>query len=166
MRRTPQSGFTLIELLVVLAIVSILATIGIMSMQNSRQDARDAKRYADFSALRAALELYLSTYGSFPAPVASSGAGPDVSLVGTSGTIFSETDNPLVPHFLNAHLHDPINTPETGLYYYYDTNESPTVNHRNYVLCFQQEAKQGTWFYYYSTGVSGEGNVCPTLPAT
>ena len=110
--------------------------------------------------------MYLSTYGRFPAPVAAAGAGPDLSATGNAGTIFSEVNNPLTPYFLNAYLQDPINTLATGLYYYYDTNESPTVNHRNYVLCFQLESQPGTWFYYYSTGVSGEGNVCPTLPAT
>ena len=61
---------------------------------------------------------------------------------------------------------DTINSSTQGLYYYYDTNEAAAVNHRNYVFCFHQESEIKEWFYYYSTGISGEGDVCPTLPST
>lgn len=164
--RMPK-GFTLIELLVVMAIISILATIGIASLMDTRRDARDAKRFADLSAIRSAMELYMDTYKHYPIPLVASGAGPEISTaVALPGSIFSEINNPLSPTFMSKMVVDPSNLAASGLYYFYDTNESPGVDHRNYVFCFHQEANSGQWFYYYSTGVSGEANNCPTLPAT
>lgn len=156
----------MIELLVVMAIISILATIGIATLMDTRRDARDAKRFADLTAIRAALELYQETYQHYPIPIAASGTGPDLSTSGAVGSIFSASNNPLFPTFMSKAIMDPTNTIGNGLYYYYDTNESAQVGHRNYVFCFHQEANSGQWFYYYSTGVSGEANNCPTLPAT
>ncbi|MFZ6035722.1 MAG: type II secretion system protein [Patescibacteria group bacterium] len=161
-----SKGYTLIELLVVLAIIGILAAIGITTLNGTRGQARDATRFSDFEALRGALELYADTYGSYPRPVTAGGAGPDLSTAGLNGTIFSQTDNPLSPAYMSRSVRDPINDATKGLYYYYDTNDSPTVNHRNYVICFHKESRDQQRFYYYSTAVQGYGPVCPTLPAT
>lgn len=156
-----KAGFTLIELLVVLAIIGILATIGLVAMQGAREKARDSVRFSDLSAMKAALTLYFDTAKHYPIPIKSGGDGPDYSTDGVDGTIFSASGNPVFPSFLSKQITDPRNTP--GAYYYYDTNQ--LLGHRNYVFCFYQESlPQGRWFYYYSTGVSGEGNTCPTLP--
>lgn len=161
-----RKGFTLIELLVVIAIIGILATIGLVSLNGVREKARDAGRYADFAFIRAALELYLDTYHAYPSPVAAGGAGPDISTAAVDGMIFSDNNNPLFPTYISKNTTDPTNSIANGLYYYYDTNESPAVGHRNYVFCFHQESDPSVWVYYYSTGISGEGSVCPTLPTT
>lgn len=61
-----RKGFTLIELLVVIAIIGFLASIVLVSMGNSRQKARDARRYQDLRQLQLAVELYANNTGSYP----------------------------------------------------------------------------------------------------
>src|SRR3989344_6926865 len=62
----PQAGFSLIELLVVIGIIGILAGIVSLSVQSSRQKARDAKRAADIKQLASALEGYFSSNNEYP----------------------------------------------------------------------------------------------------
>ncbi|MFA5644268.1 MAG: LamG-like jellyroll fold domain-containing protein [Patescibacteria group bacterium] len=59
-------AFTLVELLVVIAIIGILATLAIVSIQNTRSKARDTKRIADIKQIQTALELYFNDNGSYP----------------------------------------------------------------------------------------------------
>ena len=51
-------GFTLIELLVVVAIIGILSSIVLASLNSARKKGRDARRIADVKQLQLALELY------------------------------------------------------------------------------------------------------------
>jgi len=53
-----RQGFTLIELLVVIFIISLLATLVIVSLQNAQSKARDSKRLADINQFQKALDLY------------------------------------------------------------------------------------------------------------
>lgn len=59
-------GFTLIELLVVMAILGILATVGLGAFRTSQMKSRDAKRKADLGQIQRALEMYLNDKGSYP----------------------------------------------------------------------------------------------------
>jgi len=61
-----SKAFTLVELLVVLAIIGILASIIVVSLQTTRTKARDTRRKADMEAIRGALEVYRNTNGSYP----------------------------------------------------------------------------------------------------
>jgi prepilin-type N-terminal cleavage/methylation domain-containing protein len=53
-----KRGFTLIELLVVISIIGLLSTLSVVSLNNARGKARDARRMYDLSTIRTALELY------------------------------------------------------------------------------------------------------------
>lgn len=61
-----KRGFTLIELLVAMSIIAVLAAIGLSSYAFSQKRARDARRKADLSQIRAALELYRADNGFYP----------------------------------------------------------------------------------------------------
>lgn len=159
-------GFTIIELLITIAIIGILSVIGLTELRGVRESARDAVRLADLSEIRIGLALYNDDNNHYPVPVAINGAGPDLSMTADDGTIFSKNNNPLYPGYISRPLVDSINKQAAGFYYYYDTNENPGVDHRNYVFCFHKEGEGGKWFYFYSTGVYGQGDHCPTLPQT
>lgn len=53
-----NEGFTMIELLMVIAIIGLLAAIGIYTLGTVKARARDAVRVADVDQLRKALDLY------------------------------------------------------------------------------------------------------------
>ncbi len=58
MKRNLQKGFTLIELLVVVAIIGILSSIVLVSLNSARQKGRDASIKGSMSAMRAAAEIF------------------------------------------------------------------------------------------------------------
>ncbi len=59
-------GFTLIELLVVVAIIGILSSVVLASLNSARSKARDAKRLSDMRQIQNALEMYYHDNGFFP----------------------------------------------------------------------------------------------------
>jgi type II secretion system protein G len=62
-----EKGFTLIELLVVVAIIGLLSSIVLASLNSARAKGRDAKRISDLSELRNAIELYANDHnGNYP----------------------------------------------------------------------------------------------------
>lgn len=61
-----KRGFTLIELLVVIAIISLLSSVVLASLGNSRTKARDSKRIQELGQIRNALAIYYSSNGSYP----------------------------------------------------------------------------------------------------
>lgn len=64
---TTKRGFTLIELLVVMAILGVLATVGLSSFRLSQIKSRDARRKSDLGQVQRALEMYYNDYGAYPA---------------------------------------------------------------------------------------------------
>ncbi len=67
-----KKGFTLIELLVVVAVIGVLASVVLSSLNTARAKTRDAKRLSDMKQVRVALELFYNNHGKFPVP----GGGP------------------------------------------------------------------------------------------
>jgi prepilin-type N-terminal cleavage/methylation domain-containing protein len=61
-----KEGFTLIELLVVVAIIGVLASVVMVSLNSARAKGRDARRMSDIKQIQNAIELYISDYGEAP----------------------------------------------------------------------------------------------------
>jgi len=57
-------GFTLIELIVVIAIIGILAALIIVRLSNNAANARDARRKADISSIKKALDMFVAKGGT------------------------------------------------------------------------------------------------------
>lgn len=81
-----NKGFTLIELLIVIAIIGILSSIVIASLNSARKKARDSRRVADIKQIQLALEMYFDANTSYPTTI--------VALV-TGGQIASEPKDPI-----------------------------------------------------------------------
>lgn len=65
MKMNFKKGFTLIELLVVVAIIGILASVVLASLNTARTKGRDASAKASLSSMRAQAELGVSSSGSY-----------------------------------------------------------------------------------------------------
>lgn len=88
-----RRGFTIIELLVVVAIIGILATIIVPSMDGARKKGRDSTRISDIKGLQLGLEVYFeSGNNTYPATL----------------SVLAPSYIPTVPK-----------DPSTGLNYYY-----------------------------------------------
>lgn len=61
-----NKAFTLIELLVVVAIIGLLSSVVLASLNTARMKGRDARRIADLSQIRTALELFYNDNGYYP----------------------------------------------------------------------------------------------------
>jgi type II secretion system protein G len=61
-----KRGFTLIELLVVMAIIAVLAAVGMASYRSANERARNSRRAADLEQVRAALEMYRTDNPTYP----------------------------------------------------------------------------------------------------
>ncbi len=76
-RKNLQKGFTLIELLVVVAIIGILSSIVLVSLNSARQKGRDASAKGSMSSLRAQAEIYFDNNGTYVGLEAGQDAGWD-----------------------------------------------------------------------------------------
>ena len=65
--RRRAGGFTLIELLIVIALISILATMGVVQYRNSVQSAKEATLRTDLFRMRDAIDQYYADKAKYPA---------------------------------------------------------------------------------------------------
>jgi len=89
---TRQRGYSIVEMLIVIAIIGIIATLASISLGKVTRNTRDAKRLADMSAMRRALDLYKLYNNSYPG--AGFGPGSDLSLPGESKNLIRFPHNP------------------------------------------------------------------------
>ena len=61
-----KKGFTLIELLVVVAIIGVLSSVVLTSLNSAREKGRDSRRMRDIEEIRNAIELYILANGKAP----------------------------------------------------------------------------------------------------
>ena len=108
-------AFTLIELLVVVAIIGILSSVVLASLNSAREKARDSRRLSDVRQIQTALDLYYQDYGRYP-PVSSdspSCGGWDTTGDGSFLTIL------ISGGYLGSMILDPnFNTVCSGYHYY------------------------------------------------
>lgn len=59
-------GFTLIELIIVMALMALLAIVGLTNYQTSLQNGRDNRRKLDLKSVSSALQIYYSDNSAYP----------------------------------------------------------------------------------------------------
>jgi general secretion pathway protein G len=67
LRLRRQNGFTLIELLIVIALISILATMGVVQYKNSINSTKEAVLSTDLFRMRDAIDQYYADKNKYPA---------------------------------------------------------------------------------------------------
>ena len=87
MKKNFKKGFTLIELLVVVAIIGILASVVLASLNTARAKGADAAVKADLANARVQGALYADNNPTTPAGTAATTAGSG-SCTSTAGSIF------------------------------------------------------------------------------
>lgn len=109
-----QSGFTLIELLVVVAIIGILSSVVLASLNGARLKARTTRSIGDLNQLRTALEMYYNDNGSYPP--SSGGWG---GLYTCWGTPSANWIVGLTPTYISSLPRSPNNSTDCGNNYIY-----------------------------------------------
>lgn len=107
-----NKGFTLIELIVVMAILGLLATVGLGSFRSSQIKGRDAQRKHDLGQLQRGLEAYYNDKGAYPKTADFPGAGAvwqDTLLSGEAGTLYMK-EIPFDPSGYNYPYESPDGT--------------------------------------------------------
>jgi prepilin-type N-terminal cleavage/methylation domain-containing protein len=74
MKMNFKKGFTLIELLVVVAIIGILASVVLASLNTARSKGKDASVQSSMSSMRAQAELGVTSSGTYVVDVCTSAA--------------------------------------------------------------------------------------------
>lgn len=106
---THRGGFTLIELLVVVAIISLLSSVVLASLNSARAKARDARRMSDLREFEKAIQLYADDHdGKYPLNV-----DPNLTWwVGTTPGCYGNSSGAvvaqgLVPYYISQLPQDP-----------------------------------------------------------
>ncbi|MFW0837565.1 MAG: type II secretion system protein [Candidatus Komeilibacteria bacterium] len=150
-----SNGFTLIELLVVIAIIGLLSVMAVVSFNNARAKARDARREGDLKQLNNAIQLYVQTNDA--APLLSAGDDNSDGICTDQETCWTGTASGSVASDLSQYSSplplDPHPESSTGYYYAYvpgqtliDDCSCTTCNNESYQLyAIKLESTDDTW---------------------
>ena len=127
--RRAEKGFTLIELLVVVAIIGLLSSIVLASLNTARAKARDARRLADMKQLQLALELYYDVNNQYPPDTVS-------TLVQNMNTGSAD-----ITPYINPLPKDPTYTGVNGYRY----RKSNVSGQQSYTMLARLEKNNGNW---------------------
>lgn len=155
---TIKKGFTLVELAIVVVIISILATLGIISYNSAQLKSRDAKRKADINSIASALELYKADNKKYPVlpgllPLPAGCITPKCDLAsGVSGSLQQQrwvTLQTAMASYLNPLPTDPkagtiLESLPPMAYYYFDCDK--TVGG----TCTGTGARTGNYYTLYA----------------
>ena len=135
---TREFGFTLIELLVVVAIIGILASVVLASLNSARSKARDARRHSDIKQIQNALALYYSTNGAYP----------DTTWWNSNNSTSWDAFQTLLSPYISELPHDPAETatgnpysPGVYAYGFYSTNSG--CPGQWYMIVYELETAKG-----------------------
>lgn len=160
-----KSGFTLIELLVVVAIIGILASVVLTSLNSARSKGRDARRHSDIHQIQNALALYYSTNGAYP-------VGAWWQSNSSTGWNAFQT---LLSPYISSLPHDPVETAtgypfSAGVYTYGFYSTSYGCSGQWYMLVYQLETAKGPDpgvtacnGYFFQYGGSGANTAIKTV---
>jgi prepilin-type N-terminal cleavage/methylation domain-containing protein len=154
-----QKGFTLIELAIVIAIIGILMSIALVSLNRVQASARDATRKSDISTYKIALERFFTVNNRYP--VGGGGAAPYSDVTGPAATgLFSNFSSLLVANYLPAILYDPVNSTRgaDSFYYHYLTDSLGL----RFILYARLEAAAANFWLNNSEGTAGLNDEEPT----
>lgn len=113
-----KRGFTLLELLIVIAIIGILTSIVLATLDAGKQKSNDTKRVAELKEIQKALNLYFVDNGHYPREGFGEDSGSGVICSGCSGGI-----NTILAQYMTEVPQDPLYFADpTNYYYYYDGN--------------------------------------------
>ena len=104
--RESKKGFTLIELLVVVAIIGLLASIILASLNSARVKGRDARRIADMKDIQTALELYFSNHNAYPVSATSANVATPLAALVTDNDFSSLPNDPLGGNYYYVYITD------------------------------------------------------------
>lgn len=121
--KSEKRGFTLIELLVVVAIIGLLASIVLASLNSARKKARDSRRMGDVKSVQNALELYANDNGGVYPRTANDCSGAGGCLL---STLCGAGADQLGTTYMAACPVDPTNSAPSVYYYRTKTNVAGT----------------------------------------
>ncbi|MCF7833652.1 MAG: prepilin-type N-terminal cleavage/methylation domain-containing protein [Candidatus Pacebacteria bacterium] len=131
-----SKGFTLIELLVVVAIIGILSSVVLASLNSARAKARDARRLSDVTQIQKALELYFNENGKYP-PY-NRVHTQNIESGCTSGTVgWCNFKNALAPYLKD--VADPLGQHNVYVYHY-DSNLGDGNSTYGFMLRFESSS--------------------------
>lgn len=155
-----KNGFTLIELLVVVAIIGLLSSVVLASLNSARSKARDVKRKSDAHQITLAIELYFNVVGNYP--TAGGATAPNVSWSNSSDSSWTTLATQLSPYIPSlakdpSQSADPTIWGQNGYAYSYINcgNSYMFVYHLEEAKGPDPGIKCGVVFYQYgSTGAN------------